>query len=106
MSQGLHFEVPTPLGFTVRRTRAYWEFIIREKHPVLARHETDVKEALSHPDEIRRSRKDAQVFLFYRGGKPRWLCAIVRRDDAAGFLITAYPTDVVKAEETIWTKSE
>jgi hypothetical protein len=44
-------------------------------------------------------------FLFYRGIAPRWLCAVVQRDDDAGFLITAYPTDAVKAGETIWTRS-
>lgn len=106
MSQGLQFDVPTPLGSTVQCTRAYWQFIVSEKHPVLAGHETEVKETLSDPDEIRRSRKDAQVFLFYRAQKRRWLCAVVRQRDRAGFLITAYPTDVVKAGETIWTKSK
>jgi hypothetical protein len=79
--------------------------IVSEKHPVLAGHEAEVKETLSDPDEIRRSRKDAQVLLFYRRQRPRWLCAAVRRTDGAGFLITAYPTDAVKAGETIWTRS-
>lgn len=40
-----------------------------------------------------------------RGSSPRWLCAVTRREDGTGFLITAYPTDAVKAGETIWTKS-
>ena len=104
MSDDLHFEVPTPLGFTVRCTRAYWQFIVSEKHPVLAGHEAEVKDTLSDPDEIRRSRKDPEVFLFYRGQRPRWLCAVVRRNEGVGFLITAYPTDAVKAGETIWTR--
>ncbi len=105
MSDELQFEVPTPLGFAVRCTRAYWRFIVSEKHPVLAGREEDVKATLSDPDEIRRSRKDPQVLLFYRGSVPRWLCAVARRSDRTGFLITAYPTDVVKAGETIWTRS-
>jgi hypothetical protein len=41
----------------------------------------------------------------YRGQKPRWLRAVVRRSDGAGFLITAYPTDAVKAREMVWTRS-
>ena len=86
--------------------RAYWQFIVSEKHPVLAGHEAEVKATLSDPDEIRRSRKDPQVLLFYRGKTPRWMCAVVRRGDGAGFLITAYPTDAVKAGETIWTRSK
>jgi len=106
MSDGLHFEVHTPLGFAVRCTRAYWQFIVSEKHPVLAGHEAEVKTTLSDPDEIRRSRKDSKVFLFYRGKAPRWLCAVVRRGDGAGFLITAYPTDAIKSGETIWTRSK
>lgn len=105
MSEGLHFEVLTPLGFSVRCTQAYWRFIVTEKHPALAGREAEVRDALSDPDEIRRSRKDPRVLLFYRGHKPRWICAVVRRDDGAGFLITAYPADVVKAGETIWTRS-
>ncbi len=105
MSEGLQFEVLTPLGFAVRCTQVYWQFIIREKHPVLAGREADVKETLADPDEIRRSRRDPGVFLFYRGNAPRWLCAVVRRGDGAGFLITAYPADAVKAGETIWTRS-
>ena len=105
MSEGLHFEVLTPLGFAVRCTQAYWQFIVSQKHPVLAGREADVKKTLADPDEIRRSRKDPGVFLFYRGNAPRWLCAVVRRGDGAGFLITAYPADAVKAGETIWTRS-
>ena len=105
MSEAAHFEVLTPLGFVVRCTGAYWRFIVSEKHPVLAGHEAEVSATLADPDEIRRSRKDPQVLLFYREAKPRWLCAVVRRSDGAGFLITAYPTDAVKAGERIWTRS-
>lgn len=105
MPDALHLEVSTPLGFVVRCPRAYWEFIVTEKHPVLAGREREVRAALSDPDEIRRSRKDPQVFLFYRGAAPRWLCVVVRREDGTGLLITAYPTDTVKAGEVVWTRS-
>lgn len=105
MGDSVLFEVQTPLGFAVRCSQAYWEFIVSEKHPVLAGHETDVTRTLADPDEIRRSRKDPMVLLFYRGRKPRWICAVVRRGGGCGFLITAYPTDAVKVGETIWTRS-
>jgi hypothetical protein len=65
-----------------------------------------MKQVLADPDEVRRSRKDVHVMLFYRGVSPRWLCAVIRREDGSGFLITAYPTDAVKAGEVIWTKSK
>ena len=72
-------EVVTPLGFTVRCTRRYWEFIVTHKHPVLRGHEVEVSQVLADPDEVRRSRKDPTVFLFYRGSVPRWLCAVTKR---------------------------
>ncbi len=102
----LAFVVSTPLGFAVSCTRAYWKFIISEKHPALSGRELEVIETLANPDEIRRSRKDAAVHLFYRGSPPRWMCAVARQQGSSGFLITAYPTDAVKAGETIWTRSK
>jgi len=39
-----------------------------------------VQETLSQPDEIRRSRSDPNVYLFYKLQRPkRWLCAIIRK---------------------------
>ncbi len=104
MSDAL-FEVATPLGFVVRCTRAYWSFIVTQKHPVLSGREGEIVQTLADPDEVRRSRIDTAILLFYRGRSPRWLCAVVKREDGSGFLITAYPTDAIKAGEVIWTKS-
>jgi len=101
----LLFEVMTPLGFAVRCTRSYWEFIVTHKHPVLRGHEREVEAVLADPDEVRRSRKDEWVLLFYRKDAARWLGAVARREDGSGYLITAYPTDAIKAGETIWTRS-
>lgn len=102
----LLFEVRTRLGFTVRCTRAYWGFIASVKHPVMAGREEEVREVLGDPDEVRQSRKDANVYLFYRGATPRWICAVARRENGTGFLITAYPTDAIKAGERLWTRSK
>ena|ERR1700730_9077442 len=104
--ENILFEVPTPLGFLVSCTRTYWEFIVTYKHPILAGREKEVEETLRDPNEVRRSRKAAEVFLFYRGGPARWLCAVTRRQNSNGFLITAYPTDAIKAGKQIWTKSK
>jgi len=106
VSKSVLFKVATPGGFSVTCTRGYWEFITKYKHPVMAGAENRVKETLTDPDEIRRSRKDSQVFLFYRGNKPRWLCAVARRHNSEGFLITAYPTDAIKAGVQIWKRSK
>ena len=101
----LLFEVLTPLGFRVRVTRAYWELIVTIKHPVMAGRESDVKETLAHPEEIRLSRSDPNVYLFYRTQRiGRWVYAVSKRLEEEGFLVTAYPTDAVKEGVRIWPK--
>ncbi len=99
----LLFEVDTPLGFRVRVGRAYWEFLVTNKHPAMAGREAEVQAALSQPDEVRRSRTDANVLLFYKGtAVRRWACAVCKRLGGDGFLITAYPTDAIKEGDLIW----
>ena len=99
------WEVTTPLGFRVRVTRPYWELIVTMKHPVMAGCDADVQAALASPDEIRQSKNDTAVLLFYkRTGARRWVCAVARRLNDDGFLITTYPTDVMKEGERIWPK--
>ena len=101
----LLFEIPTPLGFSVRCTRSYWEHVLLEKHPVLRGREGDVAVALGDPDQVRLSSKDPAVLLFYKGGSPRWTCAVARSEGGAGFLVTAYLTDAIKIGEAVWTRS-
>ena len=62
----LLFDVLTPLGFRVHATRTYWELIITIKHPVMAGHEENVRETLRNPDEVRQSKSDPKVYLFYK----------------------------------------
>jgi hypothetical protein len=101
----LLFEVLTPLGFRVRVTVEYWQLIVTIKHPVLAGREADIQEVLRNPDEIRLSKKDPYVYLFYKSERTgRWVCAVTKRLDDEGFLITAYPTDAMKEGERIWLK--
>jgi hypothetical protein len=103
--QDLLFEIKTPLGFRVRVTQAYWELISTIKHPVMKGHEDDVKESLENPDEIRLSKRDPAVYLFYKSKRiGRWVCAVTKRLNGYGFLITAYPTDTVKEGERVWPR--
>ena len=105
MESDILFEVSTPLGFRVRVTRAYWEFIVTVKHPVMRERATEVQDVLQSPDEVRQSRSDPTVFLFYRAEVPgRWLCAVTKRLNNDGFLITTYPTDAIKEGERIWNR--
>lgn len=70
------FEVQTPLGFRVRTTNEYWEKVIT-KHPDIENRLQDVMNTLTSPDEIRRSRHDELVFLFYTSSEHRWLSVVV-----------------------------
>lgn len=104
-TEELLFEVMTPLDFTVGVTATYWDLIVTIKHPVMAGLERDVKETLENPEQIRVSRSDPKVFLFYRIQRAgRWICAVAKRLDGEGFLVTAYPTDAIKEGEYIWPK--
>lgn len=99
------FEALTPLGFTVRVTRERWSLITTIKHPIMLGREDAVKETLENPEQIRQSRSDSAVLLFYRGaGESRWVCAVAKQATDQGFLITAYPTDAVKEGTQIWPK--
>lgn len=101
----LLFEVSTPLGFRVRVTRVYWKLIATIKHLVMAGCEESVKDALENPSEIRQSKSDADVYLFYKPERiGRWVCAVSKRLNGEGFLITAYPMDVIKEGELVWPK--
>jgi len=101
----LLFEVLTPLGFRVRVGRTAWELIVTIKHPVMAGQKEAVRETLEHPAEVRLSRSDPAVYLFYSSvHKGRWVCAVTKRLGEEGFLITAYPTDAVKEGTRVWPK--
>ena len=101
----LLFEALTPLDFTVRVSLSYWILIASIKHPVMAGLESFVKETLEKPEEIRVSRSDPKVFLFYKFQRPeRWICAVAKRLNGEGFLITAYPTVAIKEGEHIWPR--
>lgn len=105
MPEAILFEAKTPLGFAVRVTHDYWNIISTIKHPAVRGREADIAALLENPDEVRRSRSDASVLLFYRMEKAkRWLCAVVKRLNGDGFLVTAYPTDSIKEGERLWSR--
>jgi hypothetical protein len=101
----LFFETVTPLGFRVRVTRAYWELIITIKHPAMTGREDQVREVLQNPDEVRLSKTDPSVYLFYKTERgARWVCAVSKRLDGEGLLITTYLTDAIMEGVRIWPK--
>lgn len=69
----------------------------------------EIERVLQSPTEVRISRSDESVRLFYEfyaktmvGGK--WLCVVVRYAAEDAFVVTAYLTDRLKAGDTIWPK--
>ena len=73
--------------------------------PAMKGREFEVKSALESPDEVRQSKSDVSVLLFYKTeALKRWVCAVTKRSDEEGFLITAYPTDAIKEGTKIWPK--
>jgi hypothetical protein len=65
----------------------------------------DVKDALQAPAQIRLSRSDSSVYLSYRQERTdRWICAVAKRLNDEGFLITAYPTEAIKEGVRVWPK--
>jgi hypothetical protein len=71
----------------------------------MAGREDDVRSALENPDEIRQSKSDKDVYLFYKAeNEKRWICAVSKQTGDTGFLITTYPTDAIKKGVQIWHK--
>jgi hypothetical protein len=67
----------------------------------------EIIRTLQSPAEVRVSRSDPGVRLFYEfysrtlvGDK--WLCVVVKYLSDDAFVITAYLTDKLKAGESIW----
>ncbi len=100
------FEVETPLGFKVRVTKDYWRMITTQKHPVMEGKEEIVRDTIRDPEEIRQSKSDPSVYLFYRTVRSkRWVCAVIKElNEISGFLITSYITEAIKEGDRIWTR--
>jgi len=98
-----YFEIKTPLNVRVRTTVEYWQYLISKKHKMMEGKDDIVREVLQNPDEIRQSKIDKTVFLYYKEFDKLY-CVVAKHTGEGGFLITAYPTDKVKEGEIIWTK--
>ena len=105
----VRFKVKTPLDITVRTTEKYWKLITEFKHPIIKIYEKEVKETLEEPDEIRRSKIDEKVLLYYRQYKSlenRYICVLIKRLNSKGFIVTAYLADKIKRGDVIWQKDQ
>ncbi len=69
--------------------------------------EETIIQTLQAPSEVRVSRSDASVRLFYEFSSPtpvgdKWLCVVVKYLAVDAFVITAHLTDKLKTGESIW----
>lgn len=62
-----------------------------------------VKETLVNPNQIRRSRKDSNVYLHYKRVNGKYNCVVAKHLNGEGFIITTYITDRIKAGEAYET---
>lgn len=104
MATELSLFATTPLGKQIRATRSHWEKIVETKHPSLRGKEEKVKRALENPFEIRGSKSDESVYLYYLDLEDKYLCVVVKNLNDKGFVITAYFTERIKEGRQIWKK--
>ncbi len=94
-------------GQSVRLTDERLAHIL--EHAELAGMEDELERVLRVPSEVRRSRSDDDVRLFYEfyaqtRVRGKWLCVVVKYLPDDAFVITAYLTDTVKPGEIVWPK--
>lgn len=99
------FVVTTPLGFTVRTTSEYWD-LLQQKHPEVTGRLHEVQQCLTSPEQVRQSKQDAAVYLFYALLEAYHLCVVAKRLDGGGFIVTCYLTDAIKEGVKVWPISE
>ena len=94
-------------GRSVRLTDERIAHILQ--HQEMAGMESEIERVVQSPAEVRISRSDNTVELFYEfyaqtrvGAK--WLCVVVKYPVNDAFVVTAYLTDQLKVGETIWPK--
>ena len=92
------------LGRSIRVTPGHWKRIIETKHPIMKGKEGLVKATLESSTQVRRSRKDLNVYLYYSQIREKKYCCVVAKHlNGNGFVITAYITDRIKAGDNYET---
>jgi hypothetical protein len=100
----IYFEVKASTGKVIRTTKSHWELITKLKHPEMEGKETEVKQCLSSPIEIRKSSEGPDVYLYYHPNEKYFICVVARHLNGDGFIITAYITDKIKEGEAVWKR--
>lgn len=106
MVKDVLFKVKTPIGVSIYTTKEYWQRIITEKHPSIAKYVDQVKSTLEDPDQICKSKQDPRVHLYYKNIGKLFVCIVADHVTVnEGYIITAYLTDRIKEGEQIYVKT-
>ena len=97
-----YFDIMSKLSKRIYVTKSRWDLIIGTKHLEIKGKEKEVKEALINPDEIRLSKSDTSVYLYYKHYGKLSLSVVVKHNNGEGFIITAYYTDRIKEGKQIY----
>ena len=60
-----------------------------------------VKQTLASPEEVRRSKKDPAVHLYYRKTNGHYCCVVAKHLNGDGFVVTTYMTDRIRIGERL-----
>jgi hypothetical protein len=105
LAETILFEVKTPLNVTIRTTKEYWKRITTIKHPIMVKYKGKVKEALANPDQIRKSKQDPKVHLYYKNIGKVYVCVVVDHlNSKEGYIITTYLTKRIREGGSIYVK--
>ena len=81
-----YFEVKSKLNKRIKVTKFRWELITKTKHLEIEGKEKEVKETLAEPDEIRLSRSDSLVHLYYKYHGKLSLSVVAKHKNGEGLL--------------------
>ncbi|PKP60762.1 MAG: hypothetical protein CVT88_02145 [Candidatus Altiarchaeales archaeon HGW-Altiarchaeales-1] len=98
------FKVKSVLSIEVTLTKKRWDLITVIKHPSMKSEEKEVEDTLIDAFEVRKSKSDPCVFLYYKKQNEHYICVVIKHLNGDGFVITAYKTNIIKEGELIWTK--
>jgi hypothetical protein len=100
------FEVASKLERRIRVSKSYWDYIVNVKHPSMRGLEESVRSSLTGLVEIRRSRRDRSVHLYYGRFEGELLvCTVVKFLNGDGFVITAYLTRRMVGD-SVWKQKQ
>lgn len=100
----IYFEVTSKLNKKIKIVQSRWNLIIKTKHLEIEGKEKEVKEALIEPDEIRLSKSDDSIYIYYKNYKKLSLSVVVKHKNGEGFIITAYYADRIKEGKQIYKR--